>query len=111
MGLSQGVSLAVIPWCGMYLVAMISGKAFSVPQAAFHLLLLLTGGVVFLAIALFVSSVVAGEYTAPAVSLGILFIIAATLTDKTTRLFSPLSFMLGTERFDSKTNLLVGSFP
>jgi len=110
-GAFQAVILAVLPWCAMYLVASILGKTFSLPQTAFHLLLLLTGGAVFFAISLLVSSVVSGEYTAPVVSFGTMLAIAATLGDKKMRIFSPLAFMMGTEYFNPHTNLLVGPFP
>lgn len=110
MGVFQALSLAVVPWCAMYLIAAIIGKTHSPSQAAFHFLLLLSGGAMFFAIALLVSSVVTGEYTAPVVSFGILLVIT-TLSGRNARRFSPLAFMNGTEYLDRHTYLLVGHYP
>jgi ABC-2 type transport system permease protein len=110
-GAFQGLILAVLPWCAMYLVASILGKTFSLPQTAFHLLLLLTGGSVFFAVSLLASSTLSGEYTPAVASFGTMLAIAAMLGDKKLRIFSPLAFMMGTEYFNPDTNLLVGPFP
>ena len=109
-GAVQAALLAIVPWCAMYLIASTLGNAFSLPQVTFYLLLLLTGGTVFFAIALLVSTVVSGEYTAPVVSFGVVFAIAVMLGGKM-RIFSPFAFMLGTEYSDLHTSLLVGPFP
>jgi ABC-2 type transport system permease protein len=111
VGALQASVIAIIPSSAMYLIAGIWGKPFSLSQNLFHLILLLTGGAFFFAVALLVSSLVPGEYTAPVVAFGILLLISATLGDQKTRLFSPLAFMMGTEYFDRNSNLLVGPFP
>ncbi|HUZ03751.1 MAG TPA: hypothetical protein VMU62_00215 [Acidobacteriaceae bacterium] len=110
-GAFQAVTLAIAPWCAMYLIAITLGKTYySLSQVAFHLLLLLTGGAVFFAIALLVSSVVSGEYTAPLVSFGAALAIATMLSGKI-QIFSPFAFIMGTEYIDWHTYLLVGPFP
>jgi ABC-2 type transport system permease protein len=109
-GLCQAIALAVIPWGAMFLVSTVMGKATSFYQAGFHLVLL-SGGLVFFAFALLVSSVVEGEYTAPAVSFGILFADAIVLGDKPFRVLSPLTFLMGSEIFDRRTKLLTGPIP
>lgn len=111
MGALQAGAIAIIPSVAMYLTARTWGKAFSISQIWFHLLLLLTGGAVFFAIALLASSIVAGEYTAPVVAFGILMVISAAFGDKKMRPFSPLAFTIGTEYFDTGSNLLVGPVP
>jgi ABC-2 type transport system permease protein len=107
-GLCQALVLAVIPWLAMFLVSRATGMATSVYQAVFHVVLLAGGGLVFLAVALLVSSLVEGEYTAPAVSFGILFADAIALD---TSAFSPWGFVVGSQYFDRKTQLLVGPIP
>jgi hypothetical protein len=110
-GLCQAMALAVIPWVAMFLVSRATGMATSVYQAVFHVVLLAGGGLVFLALALLVSSLVEGEYTAPAVSFGILFADAIALDPRSFGAFSPWGFMVGSEYFDKKTQLLLGSIP
>src|SRR6185312_16486124 len=69
------------------------------------------GGVVFFAVALLVSSLVEGEYTAPAVSFGILFADVIALGNKSFKAFSPWNFMAGGGYFYRKTQLLTGPLP
>ncbi len=111
VGALQAGMVAILPAVAMSLIARIWSGSFSASQSLFHLVLLLTGGAVFFAIALLVSSLVSGEYTAPVVAFGVLLLISATLGDQKTRQFSPLAFMLGTEYFDRHSNLLVGPIP
>ncbi len=111
LGLCQAMVLAAIPWGAMFLVSGVTGKATSIYQAAFHVVLLAGGGLVFFAVALLVSSLVEGEYTAPAVSFGILFADVIALDDRRFSAFSPWGFMVGSEYFDRRTNLLVGPIP
>lgn len=110
-GALQASVVAILPAAAMYLIASICSAPFSASQNLFRLVLLLTGGAVFFAIALLVSSLVPGEYTPPLVAVGILLLISATLGDQKTRLLSPLAFMIGTEYFDRQSNLLVGPIP
>jgi hypothetical protein len=109
-GLLQAMALAILPWAAMFLIASAIGKA-SASQAFFHLVLLASGGLVFFAVALLVSSLVEGEYTAPAVTFGILVGAAIELGDKPLNAWSPWNFVLGTEYFDRKTALFTGSIP
>ncbi len=111
-GLLQATALTIIPWGAMFLVACATGKANSLSQAVFHIVLLAGGGIVFFAIALLVSSLVEGEYTAPAVSLGILFADVIAMGDPPLRAYSPWNFMLGTQYYDrTATQLLLGTIP
>jgi ABC-2 type transport system permease protein len=64
MGLAQAVVLAIVPWVAMFMIGDIFGKTHSASQAAFYLLLLLGGGLVFFAMAVLISSLISGEYTA-----------------------------------------------
>jgi ABC-2 type transport system permease protein len=93
VGTLQASVIAILPAAAMYLIASICGAPFSGFQNLFRLVLLLTGGAVFFAVALLVSSLVPGQYTPPVVALGILLLISGTLGDQKTRLFSPLAFM------------------
>lgn len=111
VGLIQSFVLALVPWGAMFWIAAITGKTHSVSQAVFHLVFLLGGGVVFFSLALLVSSIVDGEYTAPIVSYGIVLTIAVALNSQSLRSFNPWDFMLGAVYFDRATSLLVGPIP
>lgn len=111
MGLLQAFALAVVPSSVMFFIGSVAGKTHSVTQAAFGLVLLLGGGLLFLALALLISSLVEGEYTAPVVSFGIVIAIATLFGDQALRAYSPLSFLTGLEYLDRHTWLLVGPIP
>lgn len=111
MGVLQALALAIIPSGCMYGVAHFTGKAYGPSQFGFHLLLLLSGGSVFFGLAVFVSSLIEGEYTAPAVTLGVGIVILMGLGDGQFKPFNPVEFMLGSAYFDRHSNLLVGAFP
>jgi ABC-2 type transport system permease protein len=111
MGLLQAFALAIVPSGAMFLIGSVFGKTRSVTQAAFCLALLLGGGLLFLALALLISSLVEGEYTAPVVSFGILIAIATLFGDRSLRIYSPLAFITGFEYRDRHTWLLVGPIP
>jgi ABC-2 type transport system permease protein len=110
-GLLESLALAVIPWGSMFLTATLTGKANSIAQAGYHLALLMGGGLLFFAVGLLVSSCVEGEYTAPAVSLGVVATISMLLADEPLRRLSPMAFMNGIEFYDRHTGQLTGGLP
>jgi ABC-type transport system involved in multi-copper enzyme maturation permease subunit len=111
VGLIQAMALAILPWSAMFLVANLTGRAHSIAQAGFHLVLLAGGGLVFFALALLISSLVEGEYTAPMVSYGILIALAVAIGRGFLRPYSPWEFIMGEEYIDIHTFLLVGPIP
>jgi hypothetical protein len=111
MGGIQALALGVLPSCCMYAVAHFTGKAYSPSQLAFHVLLLLSGGSVFFGLAVFTSSLIEGEYTAPAVALGIAMVMLMGLGEQQLKPFNPAEFMMGSAYLDRHSNLLVGAFP
>jgi ABC-2 type transport system permease protein len=111
MGLAQAIVLAIAPWAAMFIVGSIFGKTHSVSQAAFYLVLLLGGGLVFFAMAVLVSSLISGEYTAPVVSLGAVVITAVALSGARWRRYNPWDFMNGSQYLNRQTNLLVLPVP
>jgi ABC-2 type transport system permease protein len=111
MGLAQAVVLAIVPWTAMFTVGSIFGKTHSVSQAAYYLVLLLGGGLVFFAMAVLVSSLISGEYTAPVVSFGAVVITAVALSSAHLRVYNPWAFMTGSEHLNHQTNLLLFPIP
>jgi ABC-2 type transport system permease protein len=110
-GFVQSLALGIIPWAAMFLVGSLTGLTTSFSQAAFHIVLLIGGGVVFFSLAVLASSVIEGEYTAPAVCLGIAFTDVAAFWDGRFRDFSPWTFITGTQYFNRATGMLSGSIP
>jgi len=111
MGALQAMALVIVPWCAMYVLAALTGKAHSAWQALFHVALLAGGGTIFFGAALLISSLVEGEYTAPAVSLGVALAAAVLLSDPSVRAYSPWNFILGVQYLDRSSKLLVGPLP
>jgi ABC-2 type transport system permease protein len=105
-GLIQAAMLAIVPWLAMYSAGSIFGKTHSVTQAAYYLVLLLGGGLLFFAIAVLLSSLIGGEYTAPVVSFGVVIMTAVALSGAAQRRYSPWAFMTGSEYLNRQTNLL-----
>jgi len=111
MGVMQSLALAIVPWCAMFLTAITTGKANSLGQAWFHVVLLVGGGLVFSGMSLLVSSLVEGEYTAPVVSFGAMLTMTVVLGDGVLRTFSPFAFITGIAYFDRRSGLLTGAIP
>lgn len=110
-GLIQSTMLAIVPWGAMFVIGSFFGETHSLPQAAYYLLLLLGGGLLFFGMAVFVSSVVHGEYTAPVISFGVVIVTAVALGSGSLRRYSPLAFMTGSEYLNDQTNLLSSPVP
>lgn len=111
MGLAQAFVLAVVPWLVMLLVSGPVGKTYPISQLCFHVFLLWSGGMVFVALAVLVSSIVEGQYTAPVVSIGMSVLLVNALKSQRLNPYSPWTFMVGSEYFQRRTGLLSGQFP
>ena len=105
-GLAQAFILAIVPWFAMFSIGNVFGKPFSFLQATYYLVLLLGGGLLLFALAVLVSSLISGEYTAPAVSFGAVMIMAVALSTSALRRYSPFGFMTGARYRIEQTNLL-----
>jgi ABC-2 type transport system permease protein len=111
MGYLEAIALALLPWLAMFLLACSTGNANSLENAAFHLLLLTAGGSVFVAWALLISTLVSGEYTAPAVCLGVVLIVVITLGDPPLSAWSPWSLLTGDGYLNPRTGLRSAPVP
>jgi ABC-2 type transport system permease protein len=110
-GFAQSIALVVTPWAVMFLIDSYVGKGNSIGNAVFHVLLLATGGTVFLAWGLLVSSLVPGAYTAAAVNLGALLAIAITMGDPPLNEWSPYRLMTGAAWVNQHTGMIDGPLP
>ena len=113
LGIFQAICLAAVPWAAIVLIARFAGSPIRLSQAGFYLGLLLCGGLIYFAFAILISSIIEGEYTAPAVAYG--------LTIFTGLLFGNVEwlrpyvdiwrFMGGDNHLNKNTFVLVGPFP
>ena len=81
------------------------------PRPPSTLCLLLGGGLLFFAMAVLISSLISGEYTAPVISFGAVIVTAVALSSATLRRYSPWEFMTGLGYLNRQTNLLLLPIP
>ena len=112
VGFIESIGLAVAPWIAMLILAGPGGEARRyVVQAGWQVFLLVVGGSVLLTIALLLSVLIEGEYTAPIASLGIIILLAYTFSGPDFVAYSPVSFMTGLRYFNRLTGTLAGAIP
>ena len=108
-GIFQAAALAILPWCAVFLASSSAGMPIRLSQVSSYILLLLGGGFSYFAMAILVSSFVEGEYTAPAISFGVVLLTAIAF-DAWLRPFSLWRLIAGDLSIDRHTFLL-SSFP
>lgn len=112
VGFIESIALAVASWTAMLILAGSNGESWRyIAQAGFHVLLLLAGGSVLLALALVLSTLIEGEYIAPIASLGIIILLAYTFSGSDFLAYSPIAFMTGLKYFSHHTGALTGTVP
>jgi ABC-2 type transport system permease protein len=110
MGALEAIVLGVVPWLAVFVVSSFSRKSILINQVASYVLLLVAGGLVYFAMAVLVSSLVSGEYTAPALAFGIV-LLAAMLFDAWLRQFNLWRLVTGDFSIDRSTYLLSEHLP
>lgn len=110
LGTMQAIVLAVGPWVAVFAVSTLAGKPILLNQVSSYVLLLVGGGLVYFAMAILVSSLVAGEYTAPAVAFG-LVLLGAVVFDAWFRQFNVWRLVTGDFSIDRGTYLLSPHLP
>jgi ABC-2 type transport system permease protein len=110
MGIFQAAALAVLPWCAVFLASTMAGLPIRLSQMLFYIFLIFGGGLAYLAMAILVSSFVEGEYTAPAISFGVVLLTAIAF-DAWLRPFSLWRLIAGDLSIDRHTYLLPPAFP
>jgi ABC-2 type transport system permease protein len=106
----ETIVLGIVPWLAIFLVSSLTHMPILFTQVCFYILILIGGGSLYFALAVLVSSLVSGEYTAPAVAFGLVF--ASTIaTDVWLRPFNPWRLVSGDNYVDRTTWLLVGPVP
>ena len=110
MGALQAAALAILPWCAVFAASTSAGLPIRLSQVLFYILLIFGGGFSYLAMAILVSSFVEGEYTAPAISFGVVLLTAIAF-DAWLRSFSLWRLIAGDLSIDRRTYLLSPAFP
>jgi ABC-2 type transport system permease protein len=82
----------------------------SITQVGSYVLLLIGGGLVYFAMAILISSLITGEYTAPALAFGVV-LLAAMLFDNWLRRFNVWRLVTGDFSIDRNTFLLSKHLP
>jgi len=110
MGVLEAIVLAVVPWLAVFLVVSLARNRISITQVVSYILLLVGGGTVYFAMAVLISSLVAGEYAAPAVAYGIV-LLTAMLFDAWLRPFNLWRLVTGDFSINRSTYLISGHLP
>jgi ABC-2 type transport system permease protein len=110
IGALEAIVLGVVPWLAVFVVSSFARKPILITQVASYVLLLVVGGLVYFAMAILVSSLVSGEYTAPALAFGIV-LLAAMLFDAWLRQFNLWRLVTGDFSIDRSTYLLSEHLP
>ena len=109
-GVFQAIALDVVPWVTVFVISSRAGMPISITQVASYVLLLIGGGLVYFAMAILISSLVSGEYTAPALAFGVV-LLAAMLFDNWLRRFNVWRLVTGDLSIDRSTFLLSKHLP
>ena len=110
VGLLEAAILGLVPWIAVFFVSFFARKPISITQVASYVLLLLGGGLVYFALAVLVSSLASGEYSAPALTFGIV-LLAAMLFDAWLRQFNVWRLVTGDLSINRSTFLLSDHLP
>lgn len=110
MGVLQSIALAVVPSVTVFSVSSMAKMPILSTQVAFYCLLLIGGGLVYFALAVLISSLVAGEYTAPAVAFGVV-LLSIVLFSAWFQHFDIWRLITGDFALDKNSFLLAGPFP
>jgi ABC-2 type transport system permease protein len=110
MGVLQATALGIVPWVVVFLVSSLGKKPILISQVLSYVLLLIGGGLVYFALAVLVSSLVAGEYTAPALAFGIV-LLGAIVFDSWLQQFNVWRLVTGDFSIDRSTYLLSAHLP
>ena len=110
VGLLEAVILGVVPWVVICAISWGAQMPIRITHVGLYPWLLVSGGLVYYAMAVLVSSLVEGEYSAPAIAIGLVFLSTIVL-DSWFRRLDVWRFATGDFYIDKKTFELAGHFP
>lgn len=110
VGLAEAIVLGVVPWLTVFVISAWAGMPISITQVGAYMVLLIGGGLVYFAMAVLVSSLVTGEYTAPAVAFGVV-LLSVIVFDNWLPRFNAWRLVTGDFSIDRNTFLLGKHLP
>ena len=110
VGILEAVVLGVVPWLTIFMVSVHANMPVLITQVGFYVALLMSGGLVYYAMGILVSSLIEGAYTATAVAIGLAF-LSVTVEDMWFKQWSLWRFLTGDFCIDPHTFLLSAHFP
>jgi ABC-2 type transport system permease protein len=110
IGLLEAIVLGLLPWLAVVTEMSIVNKPIPISQVTSYVVLLVAGGLVFFAMGVLVSSLVGGEYTAPALAFGIVLLVAI-ISDAWFREYSVWRLVTGDLSINRGTYLLPQHLP
>ena len=110
VGVLEAIVLGVVPWSAIFAVSSLARMPIMISQVEFYVMLLIGGGLTYFAMAVLVSSLVEGEYTAPAVAFGVV-LLSAIIFDSWLRPFNLWRLVTGDFSIDRSTYLLSRHLP
>lgn len=110
VGVLEAAALCAIPWLTILTISWRAKMPVQTAQVSLYVSLLITGGLVYYAMAVLVSSLVEGAYSAPAVAIGLVFLSTIVL-ESWFRQLNLWRFVTGGSLLDTSTFLLARHFP
>jgi ABC-2 type transport system permease protein len=110
IGVFQSTVLVVVPWFMVFVISSLAGEPILMSQVLSYVLLLAGGGLIYFALAILISSLVTGEYTAPALAFGIV-LLAAIIFDSWFRQFNIWRLVTGDLSINRDNYLLSAHLP
>jgi ABC-2 type transport system permease protein len=110
VGVLEAMALGIVPWLAVVGVMIVAKKPVLLSQIGSYIVLLIAGGLVFFAMAILVSSLVGGEYTAPALAFGIVLLVTI-ISDAWLRQYSVWRLVTGDLSINRSTYLLPQHLP
>jgi ABC-2 type transport system permease protein len=113
VGICQAILLAAVPWIVILLTSNLNAREFPISQAGFYATLLVSGGLIYFSLSVLISSLIEGEFTAPAVAYGLTVLsVMFFATDDRIRPYADVwRYMSGNNQLNKSTYLLTGPFP
>jgi ABC-2 type transport system permease protein len=107
------LALPVSPWIVILLTSNLNAREFPISQAGFYATLLVSGGLIYFSLSVLISSLIEGEFTAPAVAYGLTVLsVMFFATDDRIRPYADVwRYMSGNNQLNKSTYLLTGPFP
>jgi ABC-type transport system involved in multi-copper enzyme maturation permease subunit len=111
VGAAEAIILALVPSILIWLFSPLADKSYPLAEALLHSILFVGGGLVFYGLGLLISHLMQGEFSVPALSLGLCLVSYIAFQVLRFKTFNPFDLMSGKYYLDPNTFLLRGTLP